>query len=723
MDTPALADRGVHLGHQSTDRVGAVQTPLIRPGLPLLLGVGMAGVLNAVFNLLLTRLAGPAVYSAGGPLLSLGTAASAASVGIEYSAAASIVRSGSFRQLGNQTKHLLFLGMCIFMLTPVISTVLHVSVLLSILALALFASALVAAIPIAMLLSRGLIWPLALLAIAEGIGRIVMFVPFAHTDPVVGSLSASIAVTVLGGAAMAAYALRYSQPATDTMTKADLHPSHQVAKSLLAFALYLPLVLPMWFARRLFLPESAGVLDMAAFLASGVAMLAGVATSIAVPRAAAGMSTEETHRRGLLCAGIALCTAVCVFAFAPPVLPILVASPMTGLRSAIWPFCIAGVGWAFAGYHAWIRVVQGDRPQRFIATAVLGIVAQALLAFTVGGSLGVFVGPIVALVVFAMAFLQPPFSDVVVDRVNTGWPHTVVPVSVGVMAYNEEGFIENSLLAFLTQESKLTRVDEIIVVVSGSTDGTESIAREIANHDPRVRLVVEPERRGKLFSVEHFLHDALHEICVVASADVTPNQDCLDQLVLPMIDDPSIGMTGPQVAPMPRPGFVASMHEVLWAVHNRVNTDSSVAKLGEIVAVRKYLTSIDPVAGCDEVLLEASVVAAGARLAYARGAIVHNTGPTSISEYIAHRRRIHVMHLVTRRQLGYCPATLPAHRGMKALFTEIVCRPTILPAAVGCILAEVSGRTIARWDVRRGEVAMTWTPSASSRQSTEAKLS
>jgi len=719
-----------HSNHSSSGpgpaprRAGAAEVleggrSVVRSGILLALGIGTTGVLNAVFSLVLTRLAGPAVYSAGGPLLSLGTAAAAASVGIEYAAAASIVRSRSFAPLSDQVKRLMPFCLIVFALTPAVSSLLHVSVLLSIMAMVLLVTTLAAAIPIAMLLARGLVWPLAVVAIAEAVVRVVIFVPFAHAAPLEAALGSSIGVTVLGGVAMAAYAVLSARFHARSAIQEEPVRSDQVAKSLLALGLYLPLVLPMWFARHLLLPERAGVLALAALLASGVAMLAGPVTSVVVPRVAAGIGRSEIRRGALLCGGIALFAAVCVFVLAPLVLPVLVASPMAGLSSVLGPLCLAGIGWAVAGYFAWVRVVQGERPHRFVAASVLGIGAQACLAFAVAGSLAVSAGPLLALGVFAVALLRRPVRTVGKAQAKAvRAPQAVglaVPVSVGVMAYNEEGLIGTNLAAFLAQQSSLTRVTEVIVVVSGSTDGTELVVKRFAAQDPRIRLIIESERRGKVFAVERFLSEACNEICVVASADVTPAPDCLDHLVRPMFNDAEIGMTGPRVAPTPRRGFIASMHRVLWAAHNRIGAASPKAKLGEVVAVRRSLVQLNPVAGCDEVLLEASVVAHGARLAYADAAVVHNMGPSSFSDYVAHRRRIHVMHLVTRRDLGYCPATLPMHNGIGALIAEVIDRPTIFATAVGCMVAEVSGRALGRWDVHRGKIAMTWQPSLSAR--------
>ena len=57
-------------------------------------------------------------------------------------------------------------------------------------------------------------------------------------------------------------------------------------------------------------------------------------------------------------------------------------------------------------------------------------------------------------------------------------------VSIGVPIYNEERFLEESLVSLCSQDySNL----EIIISDNASIDGTSEICREFANRDPRIR--------------------------------------------------------------------------------------------------------------------------------------------------------------------------------------------------------------------------------------------
>ena len=203
------------------------------------------------------------------------------------------------------------------------------------------------------------------------------------------------------------------------------------------------------------------------------------------------------------------------------------------------------------------------------------------------------------------------------------------PVSIGVMAYNEENAIMDALLAISNQEQNQFFIDEVIVVISGSVDGTERIARSASIGDPRIRVVVEPARRGKIHSVIHFLELARNEVCVVACADVVPDKDCFDNLISPFLRDSKVGMAGPRVIPsasVGRSSIATTLHRELWALHHKLAL--SHPKLGEVVMVRKSFVAIPPsVSGCDEIMIESAVHRNGGMLSYVPTAIVPKFWP------------------------------------------------------------------------------------------------
>jgi poly-beta-1,6-N-acetyl-D-glucosamine synthase len=77
--------------------------------------------------------------------------------------------------------------------------------------------------------------------------------------------------------------------------------------------------------------------------------------------------------------------------------------------------------------------------------------------------------------------------------------------SVGVMVYNEERNIGKLLQALTTQKLDNVEIAEIVVVSSGSTDGTDATVDEWTKRDGRISLVRQMSREGKASAINLFL--------------------------------------------------------------------------------------------------------------------------------------------------------------------------------------------------------------------------
>lgn len=69
-------------------------------------------------------------------------------------------------------------------------------------------------------------------------------------------------------------------------------------------------------------------------------------------------------------------------------------------------------------------------------------------------------------------------------------------ISVVVPMYNEEANAENAVGSLLSVMPSIAREFEILVIESGSTDKTAEIADDLANVDPRVRVIHQINREG-----------------------------------------------------------------------------------------------------------------------------------------------------------------------------------------------------------------------------------
>ena len=89
------------------------------------------------------------------------------------------------------------------------------------------------------------------------------------------------------------------------------------------------------------------------------------------------------------------------------------------------------------------------------------------------------------------------------------------PITVIVPAYNEEAVILDTVRSVLA--SNYPRL-EVLVIDDGSTDHTAELVRENFSRDPRVRLLLQPNR-GKPTALNHALAEETGEIVVSIDAD------------------------------------------------------------------------------------------------------------------------------------------------------------------------------------------------------------
>jgi len=241
--------------------------------------------------------------------------------------------------------------------------------------------------------------------------------------------------------------------------------------------------------------------------------------------------------------------------------------------------------------------------------------------------------------------------------------------SVGVTAYNEEANIGRLLDALLNQHLHDVEISEIIVVASGCTDNTIPIVETIAAREPRVKLFTQPKREGKTAAINIFLSNATKEICVLESGDTLPHEDAVEHLVR-MFADPTVGMTGAHKIPVNTPDHLVGLF-----THLRLRLEHQlcleIPRLGEMIAFRKVFDRIPPDVAMDEAFVEALVVQRGMQVRYAPDAVVYNTGPDTVSDWVRQRRRNHAGHLYLKSKYGYAVSSIQNTRVAKVALKEI----------------------------------------------------
>lgn len=241
--------------------------------------------------------------------------------------------------------------------------------------------------------------------------------------------------------------------------------------------------------------------------------------------------------------------------------------------------------------------------------------------------------------------------------------------SVGVTAYNEEANIGQLLAALIDQHVHEVEIAEIIVVASACTDRTVEIVKEAMMLDERVKLIEQERREGKTSAINIFLKASTCDICVLESGDTIPHEYAVEHMVR-MFRDPAVGMVGAQKVAVNTPDHITGLLS-----HLRLRMEHElcleIPRLGEMIAFRKVFDEIPPDVAMDEAFVEAIVVRNGMQVRYAPDAIVYNTGPTTVNDFIRQRRRNHAGHLYLKHKYGYKVSSIQNRRVARIAFKEL----------------------------------------------------
>lgn len=237
---------------------------------------------------------------------------------------------------------------------------------------------------------------------------------------------------------------------------------------------------------------------------------------------------------------------------------------------------------------------------------------------------------------------------------------TKIHCSIGITAYNEEANIGHLLAAMVDQHLHDVEIAEIVVVASACTDRTVPIVREYMAQDARVKLIEQERREGKTSAINLFLQAAQCDICVLESGDTVPHEYAVEHMVR-MFKDPEVGMVGAQKVAVNTPDHITGLLS-----HLRLRMEHElcleIPRLGEMIAFRKLFDRIPPDVAMDEAFVEALVVKHGMTVKYAPDAIVYNTGPTTVGDFVRQRRRNHAGHLYLKHKYGYAVSSMDNSR-------------------------------------------------------------
>ncbi len=112
-------------------------------------------------------------------------------------------------------------------------------------------------------------------------------------------------------------------------------------------------------------------------------------------------------------------------------------------------------------------------------------------------------------------------------------------VSIGVSVFNGERFLREALESLLAQDYANL---EIVVLDNQSIDGTQRICAELAGRDPRIRFVVDEQRRDVMDGQRRAFELTSGQYFMVACDDDVYDRKYVSSLMAYMKADPALGV-------------------------------------------------------------------------------------------------------------------------------------------------------------------------------------
>lgn len=259
-------------------------------------------------------------------------------------------------------------------------------------------------------------------------------------------------------------------------------------------------------------------------------------------------------------------------------------------------------------------------------------------------------------------------------------------ISIIICTYNEEKTIARCINSVLSQISK---DDEIIVVSSGSIDNTNLIIKEIYEKDERVRLITEPERRGKSSAINLGIKNAKSDIVIQTDGDVTLGYQAINRLLKHFKNKKVGAVTGNPCPLISKDNLFYDWTKMSYRKIGEIreqemkNKTFNVHLSGYLLAFRKKVLKEVPFAkGAVDAWMGKIIRENGYLLTYEPKARVYVRAPSSIKDFIFQKQRVRAGYAylpeaprTMKSEIFYLPAELlkvPIWRWHKFIFCGFI---------------------------------------------------
>lgn len=222
--------------------------------------------------------------------------------------------------------------------------------------------------------------------------------------------------------------------------------------------------------------------------------------------------------------------------------------------------------------------------------------------------------------------------------VTTEWPR----VSLVVAAYNEEQFIVEKIENTLSLDYPRDKLD-IIFITDGSTDNTPALARRYTD----VRVLHEPERRGKVAAIHRAMQTVTTPVTIFCDANTLLNTASIRNILRHYADPKVGGVAGEKKVLSGNDGQASGAGEgIYWKYESllkRLDAElyTVVGAAGELFSIRTELYEpVPPDVLLDDFVISLGICRKGYRIVYEPQSFASETPSTSMKEEQKRKIRI-----------------------------------------------------------------------------------
>lgn len=215
-------------------------------------------------------------------------------------------------------------------------------------------------------------------------------------------------------------------------------------------------------------------------------------------------------------------------------------------------------------------------------------------------------------------------------------------VTLMICAYNEADVIAEKM-----DNIRQLNYPRNKLCVMWVTDGSNDASNELLSHYPEVKLVFQPERRGKAAAMQHGLQENQAELVVFTDANTMLNADAIREIVRQfMKKDVSCVSGEKRVAARHAEQAAAEGEGLYWKYESTLKRwdselYSAMGAAGELFAVRMcHYREAPSNALLDDFMISMLIVKDGHRIAYTKEAYAMEYGSANTAEESKRKRRI-----------------------------------------------------------------------------------